>query len=76
MWLCTPVREVRFWIDRRRPLKNRSGQPRKPIRRSGRPGPGQRQSALVTEFRTSIDFGVSLSGPLGRAGRVAALLSS
>ena len=34
------VREIRFWIDRRRPLENRSGQPRKPIRRSGRPGPG------------------------------------
>ena len=43
-----PVREIRFWIDRRRPLENRSGQPRKPIRRSGRPGPGQRQPALVT----------------------------
>ena len=43
-----PVREIRFWIDRRRPLENRSGQPRKPIRRSGRPGAGQRQAALIT----------------------------
>ena len=43
-----PVREIRFWIDRRRPLENSSGRPRKPIRRSGRPGAGQRQPALIT----------------------------
>ena len=37
-----PVRKIRFWIDRGR-LETRSGQSRKPIRRSGR-----RQAALVT----------------------------
>ena len=42
------LREIRFWIERRRPQTGRSGQPRKPLERHGEPGPGQRQPALVT----------------------------
>ena len=42
------LREIRFWIERRRPQTGRSGQPRKPLQRHGEPGPGQRQPALVT----------------------------
>ena len=42
------AREIRFWIDRRLPLEGRSGQPRKPVPRSGPPGPGQRQPSAIT----------------------------
>ena len=42
------AREIRFWIDRRVRGTGQRGQPRKPLELAGRPGPEQRQPALLT----------------------------
>ena len=42
------AREIRFWIDRRVRGTGQRGQPRKPLELAGRPGPDQRQPALLT----------------------------
>ena len=42
------AREIRFWIDRRLRGTGKGGQPRKPLELAGKPGPGQRQPALLT----------------------------
>ncbi len=42
------AREIRFWIDRRVRGTGQRGQPRKPLALAGRPGPEQRQPALLT----------------------------
>ena len=42
------AREIRFWIDRRLRGTGKGGQPRQPLELAGKPGPGQRQPALVT----------------------------
>ena len=42
------AREIRFWIDRCLRGTGKGGQPRQPLELAGKPGPGQRQPALVT----------------------------
>ena len=42
------AREIRFWIDRRVRGTGQRGQPRQPLELAGRPGPEQRQPALLT----------------------------
>ena len=42
------AREIRFWIDRRVRGTGQRGQPRQPLELAGRPGPDQRQPALLT----------------------------